>query len=204
MNIEVLNHASIKLSGDIIIYFDPFQIQTNYCDATYVFITHDHYDHYDEESLKKVINENTILIVPTCLEKRTSTITDKVLVVEPNKTYNLGNISFETISSYNTNAQFHPKEKNYIGYNVSVDGIKYYVMGDTNRTEESNQVKTDICFVPIGGTYTMDYIEASEYINYLKPKKAIPIHYGTIVGDKSLANDFKQLINKEIEVEILI
>lgn len=204
MKIKVLNHAAIKLSKDINIYFDPYQIKNNYNDAAYVFITHDHYDHYDEESLNKVINENTIIIVPECLRERTSSLMNKVLVVEPNKTYILDDITFDTIASYNIDAPFHPKEKGYVGYNVLIDGIKYYVMGDTNRTEEANLVKTDICFVPIGGTYTMDVKEASQYINYLKPKKAIPIHYGSVVGDKSLANDFKQLINKEIEVEILI
>lgn len=204
MKIEVLNHASVKLSKDIIIYFDPYRIETDFNDASYVFITHDHYDHYDEDSLKKVINENTIIIIPTCLKERMSKLANNIIVVEPSNTYNYKDISFETISSYNTTAKFHPKEENYVGYNVSIDGTRYYVMGDTNRTPESDQVKTDICFVPIGGTYTMDVIEASEYINYTKPSKTIPIHYGSIVGDKSLAEKFKQLINKEIEVEILI
>lgn len=203
MNIEVLKHASIKLNGDINIYFDPYQIETEYYDADYIFITHDHYDHYDEDSINKIINENTKIIVPKCLQEK-ATIYKNVLVVEPNKKYQLDNITFETISSYNITAPFHPKEKDYVGYNVLVDQTKYYVMGDTNRTEETNLVKTDICFVPIGGTYTMDVKEASEYINYIKPQKAIPIHYGSIVGDKSLANDFKELINEEIKVEILI
>ena len=151
----------------------------------------------------KIINENTIVILPKCLETKKN-IYRNVLIVESNKTYQLANLSFETINSYNKIAPFHPKEKDYLGYNVLINETKYYVMGDTNRTEETDLVKTDICFVPIGGTYTMDIKEASDYINYLRPKKAIPIHYGSIVGDKSLAEEFKKLINEEIEVEILL
>lgn len=205
MNIEISKHASIKLtSWDRIVYFDPYQIEDERHDATYIFITHDHYDHYDVSSIKKVMSENTVLIIPTCLKDSANDITKKILIVEPNKEYTIDFLSFTTIPAYNTNTNFHPKEKDYVGYNVLLDGIYYYIMGDTNRTYESDQVKTDVCFVPIGGTYTMDVTEASSYINYIKPKKAIPIHYGNIVGDKSLGSDFKKLIDKEIEVEILI
>lgn len=203
MKINVLNHASIKLEDNIKVYFDPYQIEKTYNDADYIFITHDHYDHYDEESINKIINENTIVILPKCLETKKN-IYRNVLIVESNKTYQLANLSFETVNSYNKIAPFHPKEKDYLGYNVLINETKYYVMGDTNRTEETDLVKTDICFVPIGGTYTMDIKEASDYINYLRPKKAIPIHYGSIVGDKSLAEEFKKLIKEEIEVEILL
>ena len=77
-------------------------------------------------------------------------------------------------------------------------------MGDTDRTQEADVVKTDICFVPIGGVYTMTVDEAISYINDLKPRKAIPIHYGLIVGDKSLGIIFKENINSEIETELFI
>ena len=77
-------------------------------------------------------------------------------------------------------------------------------MGDTDRTIETDMVKTDICFVPIGGTYTMNVEEAINYINDLKPKKVIPIHYGLICGRKTLAEEFKDNISEEIEVEIQI
>ncbi len=205
MNIEILKHASIKLKDqDKVIYFDPYQIEEETNDASYVFITHDHCDHYDKSSIVKLINKNTVLIVPTCLENDAKNLTENLLVVEPNRNYTINNISFETIPSYNTGSSFHPKEKDYVGYNVLLDGTYYYIMGDTDSTEEAKQVKTDICFVPIGGTYTMDVEEASAYINSIKPKKAVPIHYGSIVGSKSLGLEFKKLINKEIEVEILI
>ena len=77
-------------------------------------------------------------------------------------------------------------------------------MGDTDRTPETDQVKADICFVPIGGTYTMDVAEAIEYINDLHPQVAIPIHYGSITGSLALADEFKEKVNKEIKVEIKI
>ena len=96
------------------------------------------------------------------------------------------------------------KEMNYVGYKILLDGLYYYIMGDTDRTEEADQVKCDVCFVPIGGTYTMDVQEAADYINYIKPTTVIPIHYGSIVGDMQLGNDFSKLIEKNIKVLLLM
>lgn len=204
MNIQVFNQASIKLEGEKIIYFDPYLLKEEKHDADIIFITHDHYDHFEEESINKAMNDKTVLVVPTILKERATKLTTNILLVEPNKTYTLEDITFDTICSYNKESPYHPKEKNYVGYNLEINGKRYYIMGDTDRTIETDQVKTDVCFVPIGGTYTMTVDEAINYINSIKPKKAIPIHYGSIVGDINLGTSFKEKINKEIEVEILI
>lgn len=199
MKIEVLGHAPIKLSGNKVIYVDPYDIEVEYHDADYIFITHDHYDHYDLKSIDKLSKDNTKIIVPVCLKEKNHS-----LVVEPNKEYEIDNIRFNTVAAYNINKQFHPKENNYVGYNILIDGLYYYIMGDTDNTLEASKVKTDICFVPIGGTYTMDVEEAVLFINDLKPKKVVPIHYGKIIGDISLGEEFKNKINDGIEVELLI
>ena len=196
MKYEVLHHASIKFMGDKIIYFDPYNIEEKTHDADYIFITHDHYDHYDKKSIEKIRKDSTKIVLPECLKDE-----DNYLVVEPDRKYVIDNITFNTVSSYNTNKSFHPKDKKYVGYNIILDGIRYYIMGDTDRTEEAEKIDTDICFVPIGGTFTMDVNEASQYVNELKPKKAIPIHYGLIVGDKKISNTFKEQVDEEIEVE---
>lgn len=204
MKINVINHASIKLEDTATIYIDPYQITQELKDANYIFITHNHYDHYDEESIFKVLNHGTIIIIPKELEQKAKSITNKVISVEPDKTYKINDIIFDTIKSYNIDKIYHPKENMNVGYKILIKGTSYYIMGDTDRTEETNNVKADVCFVPIGGKFTMDVNEAIDYINYVKPKKAIPIHYGSIVGDKSLGEEFKNRINKEIEVEIFI
>ena len=199
MQIQLIHHSSIKLIDDKIIYIDPYKINKETHDADYIFITHDHYDHYDEESINKIKKDTTKIIVPKILSSKNNN-----LVVEPNKEYMIDDISFKTISSYNLGKDFHPKDKEYVGFNILLKGTKYYIMGDTDITPECLEVDTDICFVPIGGIYTMDYLEASEYINKIKPKKAIPIHYGMIVGDYSLGEKFKEKVDKEIEVDILL
>ena len=202
MNIKVFNQSAILLSGKENIYFDPFKITEEFHNADYIFITHDHYDHYDAASIRNVMKEGTFFIVPKCLEEQIKKMTFQYIVVEANQHYKVGTIEFDTVPAYNLDKSYHPKEKECVGYNVYVDGLYYYVMGDTDALEELEQVKTDVCFIPIGGVYTMDVEEAIRYVNTIEPKKAIPIHYGSIVGDVSLGSTFKKGIKREIEVEL--
>ena len=206
-NIEVLYHSSIRINKEKTIYIDPFKIDRNYNDADIVFITHDHYDHYSEEDIEKVINEHTTIIIP---EELLTTLLRKgihknaIITVEPNKNYMVQGIKFETISAYNTNKTFHPKENGWVGYIIIINGIRYYIAGDTDITEENKPVKCDVAFVPVGGTYTMDFKEAASLINEIKPKIAIPIHYGSIVGTEQDAIDFIRLLHPEIKGIILM
>ena len=206
-NIEVLYHSSIRINKEKTIYIDPFKIDRNYNDADIVFITHDHYDHYSEEDIDKVINENTTIIIPEeLLTKllRKGINKNAIITVEPNKNYMVQGIKFETISAYNTNKTFHPKENGWVGYIITLDDIRYYIAGDTDITEENRRVKCDVAFVPVGGTYTMDFKEAAQLINEIQPKIAVPIHYGSVVGTKQDATDFIKLLHPSIKGIILM
>lgn len=206
-NIEVLYHSSIRISKNKVIYIDPFKIDKDYNDADIVFITHDHFDHYSKENIDKVINENTTIIIPKeLLTKilRKGINKNAVITVESNKEYMVQGIKFETIPAYNTDKTFHPKENDWVGYIITLDGIRYYIAGDTDITEENRKVKCDVAFVPVGGTYTMDFKEAAQLINEIQPKIAVPIHYGSVVGTKQDATDFIKLLHPNIKGIILM
>lgn len=206
-NIEVLCHASIKFSGEKIIYFDPFKIEKEYHDADVIFITHSHYDHFSEEDIQKVKKLDTRIAVTNDLYDRTKKLgfkEENILKVIPNKSYCMDNILIKTIPSYNMNKQFHPKENNWVGYLIELNDITYYIAGDTDLTEESQKVKCDVAFVPVGGTYTMTAPEAAELVNRIKPKVTVPIHYGSLVGTNQDAEKFEEIVNSKIKCEILM
>ena len=124
--------------------------------------------------------------------------------VSPGEQYFIKGINVETVPSYNLDKDYHKKSNSWVGYVITIDNEKIYVAGDTDYIEELNKVKCDIALIPIGGTYTMDYKEAAQLVNKIKPKVAIPTHYGSIVGDKSLGKEFKELLNKDIECQLII
>ena len=206
-NIEVLYHSSIRINKGKTIYIDPFKIDKNYNDADIIFITHDHYDHYSEEDIDKVINENTVIVIPEELLTKVlkkGINKDAIVTVEPNKKYMVQGIKFETVPAYNTNKTFHPKENGWVGYAIELNDTRYYIAGDTDITEENKKVKCDVAFVPVGGTYTMDFKEAAQLVNEIQPKVAVPIHYGSVVGTKQDAEEFIKLLHTNIEGIILM
>ena len=203
--IKVLCHSSIKFDKGQVIYFDPYKINENYNDADVIFVTHSHYDHFSEEDILKVKRETTKIVVPEDLYVRSTDLgfdEGNILVVKPNEEYIVNNIKFKTIPSYNINKNFHPKSNNWVGYIITIDNVSYYIAGDTDITEENKKVKCDVAFVPIGGTYTMTAEEAANLVNEIKPKIAVPIHYGLIVGTKEDEEVFKSLVNENINVEV--
>lgn len=204
--IDVLCHSSIKICGTKVIYFDPFHFEKEYKDADIIFITHSHYDHFSEEDIKKVKKEDSRIVITKDLEKKVILLGFKeknIIIVEPNREYQIDNIFFQTIPAYNVNKEFHLRSNGWVGYLVNMDGLIYYIAGDTDITNENRKVSCDVAFVPVGGTYTMNFKEAAQFINEIKPKKAIPIHYETIVGTKQDAKDFCSLLVPEIQFEIL-
>lgn len=206
-NITVLYHSSIKINKEKVIYIDPFKIDKEYNDADIIFITHNHYDHYSEEDINKVRKENTIIVAPEELLPKllnNGFKEDEIITVDPDEEDMASDIRFETVAAYNIDKPYHPKENKWVGYVIEINGIRYYIAGDTDITEENLKIKCDVAFVPVGGIYTMDFKEAAYLVNKIHPKIAVPIHYGSVVGINQDATDFIKLLNPNIKGVILM
>ena len=206
-NIEVLYHSNIKINKEKVIYIDPFHIDIEYHDADIIFITHDHYDHFSENDIYKVKKENTKIVAPDSLLEKLLIMgfkEENITTVDPGETDKIEDIEYETVPAYNIDKQYHPKENGWVGYIIKIGNIKYYIAGDTDITEENRKVQCDVAFVPVGGTYTMDFKDAAILINEIKPKISVPIHYGSVVGTKQDAEDFIRLLHPSIKGIILM
>lgn len=205
VDISINCNNSIKLSGNKVIYIDPFRIDKPMNDADYIFCTHSHYDHFSKEDILKVKKENTkIITVQSSKEDAENMVgKDNVLIVSPNEEYNIDEISFKTTKAYNIGKPFHPKGNNWVGYIINLNNNTYYIAGDTDDLEELHSLDVDVAFLPVGGTYTMDYKEAANLANNMNAKIYIPTHYGAVAGDIEDGNRFKMLVkNKEVRVYI--
>lgn len=201
--IKLISQSAIRIDNGYIIYFDPYEIDNNYNDADYVFITHSHYDHFSKNDILKVKKDSTKIIITSDLYNEVINLGfNNILVVEPDKEYEIDNISFKTTYAYNINKDFHKKEYNWVGYIINIDNNKLYIAGDTDNIPEIRNINCDIAFVPVGGIYTMDYREAVELIKEMKPVLAVPIHY-SLVGSIEDAYNFKKELENIIEVKLL-
>ena len=170
-NIEVNTQNSIRIkSGSGTIYIDPLEIVEDKHDADFIMITHDHYDHFSPEDIRKVAKVDTILVVPEKMAGKAQEIAGdvgRIETVKPGLYRETGGLEFETVPAYNTLKPFHPKSAEWVGYLLRIDGKRVYIAGDTDATKEAKEVKCDIALVPVGGTYTMDAKKAAELINTL-------------------------------------
>ncbi|MBR4110368.1 MAG: MBL fold metallo-hydrolase [Clostridia bacterium] len=199
--IEFIKHNSIKIKGSKIIYIDPYKIEDVCNDADYIFCTHSHYDHFSPEDITKVMKNDTIIITTKDAKSDAEKLVNSVIVVEPNNEYKIDDINFKTTYAYNENKQFHPKENGWVGFIINLDGVEYFIAGDTDNVPEIRNVKCDIALLPVGGTYTMTVEEAADLANNIDAKVVVPTHYGVIVGNKEDGERFAELVNnKKVEI----
>lgn len=201
-NIKVNTQSSIRLELDKVLYFDPYKIEEDVNDADIIFITHNHYDHLDINSINKVKKDSTIIICPITIIDDVKNIDVKdIIYMNPYDELTIDDINIIGIPSYNNSKKFHPKSNNWLGYLIKYNNISYFIAGDTDKNEDNEKIKCDVAILPIGGYYTMDVEEAYELIKVINPKVVIPTHYGTIVGNKNDGLMLKnKLTNTNIEV----
>ena len=206
-NIDVFTHSSIRIRSDRgVIYADPFKMREEPHDADYVFVTHEHYDHFSPEDIAKVSKEGTVLVVPESMkDKAVRDTCGKYTIVEasPESSFKLDTISFETVPAYNRLKPFHPRSAGWAGYVIDIGDEKIYIAGDTDLIAEARRVRCDVALVPIGGTYTMNAKQAAELVNAIRPRTAIPTHYGSVVGSENDAEKFAAEVDPGITVDII-
>ena len=208
VEISWLGHAAFAVKyHEALYYFDPFKIKPKGL-ADVVLISHDHFDHLSLDDLKKIVKPETEIVASeACRDQLRSLGSGIIKLVKPGDSVEVKNGRVETIPAYNINKfrspgeVYHPKEKNGVGIILEVGGVRIYHAGDTDFIPEMRDLKVDIAFVPVSGTFVMTPEEAAEAVNTFKPKVAIPMHYGAIVGSRSDAEKFKELA--EVEVVIL-
>ena len=161
--IRVLHQNAIRIEADgRVLYFDPHGVQDAPHDADYIFVTHDHYDHFSPEDIGRVSKAGTTLVVPESARAAAEAVGLAVLPVQVGQSAALPGVSFRTVPAYNLNKKFHPRAKDWVGYVAEFGGGIYYIAGDTDATPEARAVRCDVALLPIGGTYTMDAEEAAE------------------------------------------
>lgn len=201
--IGINTHSSIRIGGEKIVYIDPIEIRLVYHDADLVLITHDHYDHFSPEDIQKVSNSKTLLVVPEkmrSLADQTGIGPDHIFTVRPGESLDLCGITVETVAAYNNLKPFHPKRNKWVGYIITMNGCRYYIAGDTDANPDNKKVVCDIALIPVGGTYTMNPTDAAKFINTIKPKIAVPTHYGSIVGKGEDGQTFSNAVHPPIKV----
>jgi L-ascorbate metabolism protein UlaG (beta-lactamase superfamily) len=176
--------------GDgIKVYIDPWDVTTD-DPADLILITHAHSDHYQPDDIAKVSRDGTKIVAPRSFA---DDISGDVTAVEPGDSVQVAGVDIQAVPAYNTHEdrlENHPKANRWVGYVLGLGDHTYYHAGDTDHAPELDDVRADVAFVPIGGTYTMEGPEAAGLVKAIGPRLAVPMHYGFVVGSPADADRF--------------
>lgn len=163
-DITWLGHSCFRLRGkEATIITDPYDPSVGYDlgkpKADIVTISHDHYDHGYVQGVKG----------------------DPRVVDGPGE-YEISDVLITGIRTYHDEVKGQQRGKNTI-YLIELEGITFCHLGDLGHVLTTEQVeamdKVDVLFVPVGGTYTIDAVQAAEVISEIEPKVVIPMHFKT-------------------------
>ncbi|MBR1867526.1 MAG: MBL fold metallo-hydrolase [Clostridia bacterium] len=156
MFIEYLGHSSFFIAGEeYSVVTDPFSgigYSVRRVKADYCLISHEHFDHNYRQGVDA----------------------DRILTKSEGR--------FKAVECFHDDAGGKKRGVNRMFF-FTLDGVSFCHMGDIGEKPNAEIVEkigsVDVLFIPIGGRYTINAIEAKEYIDAIKPKIAIPMHYKT-------------------------
>ena len=205
VRIDALMHASLRIVFDgKELEIDPVsRLRDRTVDygnlpkADYIFITHEHGDHFDRDAIATLKSDNTKLIsnsrcinmlgFGTAMGNGDKTIIDSIAV--------------DAVPAYNItegHTQFHPKGRDN-GYVLTIDGLRIYIAGDTEDIPEMDNLSDiDIAFLPCNQPYTMTTEQIVSAARRIKPRILFPYHY-----NQDFVNSLPQTLSGDgIEVRL--
>jgi L-ascorbate metabolism protein UlaG (beta-lactamase superfamily) len=199
-NIFWLGHDGFMIKADEkIVVIDPYQAAIVE-PADILLITHVHHDHCSPKDVDKFQTDATVIITEP---ESAAQLSGDVRIMKPGDAIEVDGIAIEAVAAYNTDKKFHPKDKNWLGFIVTLGGCRIYHAGDTDLIEEMADLDVDIALLPVSGTYVMTAEEAVAAAKRIKPQIAIPMHYDSLVGSEIDAKAFAKGLEGICEVKII-
>lgn len=176
--------SAYRWAGDgLTVYIDPVEIPGQPDPADVIFITHAHFDHFQEDDIEKLRKDGAVILAPRDVA---AGLSGEVRPVAPGDSDEIGGVRFQAVPAYNIvegRTENHPQANNWVGYVLELGGSAYYHAGDTDHLPELEGVRADVTFLPIGGAgFTMDGTEAAGLARAISPQIAVPMHYGFVEG----------------------
>jgi len=175
MRIEYLGHSSFKIThkGGTVVTdpFDPGKVGLPYpkFEANLILSSHDHSDHNHAAGISG----------------------DPFTISAPGE-YEVGGVKVRGFATFHDDQEGKERGKNTV-YLLEVEGVSFCHLGDLGHALSEAIVEEvgdlGVLFVPVGGVYTIDHVQASKLVSQLEPRYIIPMHYRV----EGMSGTFKDL-----------
>lgn len=158
-----------------------------------ILVTHEHFDHFDKALIEKIASRDNSCVVASEPLLQELNLNKRFLhPIKMHETINLRGVEIKAVPAH------HPQSFYPLGFMVSYKGKSVFHSGDTDLMDEFADISPDMALLPIGGTITMDCVDAIRAVKTMKPRYAIPMHYNTFKMIEQDPQEFKNKIEKSI------
>jgi L-ascorbate metabolism protein UlaG (beta-lactamase superfamily) len=163
-------------------------------DVALILITHEHFDHFDKATIESLAKRHNSLVVATQNVLNELDLPKNLCIVVDEREN-----ARKTLRGFDIEARpvHHPRAFHPISFIVRKDKQTIYHAGDTSLINFDG-IKADVALLPIGGTFTMDVVDAVRATKTIKPEFVVPMHYNTFGLIKADPREFVHKINKSI------
>ncbi len=153
--------------------------------ADLIFITHEHADHFEKETVEKIVGKTGALVIaPNCVLRELSIPSGNKMEAVAGDEFVVKGVEVKVVKAV------HPQSVCPVGYIIKKGGKSIYHAGDTYEFGEMFDIKADYALLPVGGTYTMDTYSAYKASKELNCRYIIPIHYNTFEKVRQNLSEF--------------
>jgi len=158
-----------------------------------ILVTHDHFDHFDKKLIESIAARDSSCVVASEPTLQQLELSKRLLhPIKMHQSISLRGVEVTAVPAH------HPQAFCPLGFMVNCGGKSVFHSGDTSLIDDFSKIKPDLALLPIGGTYTMDCVDAIRAVKTMKPRYAIPMHYNTFKMIEQDPREFKQKIEKSI------
>jgi len=220
MEITWLGHGTFqfKLPSGEVLLMDPwvegnpaYPATHEITRADFILLTHAHFDHiHDAVSLAKKFSSKVVGIYETCQWLVTKGVTGS-MPMNKGGSQQVGPVTVTMTNAEHSGGVSDNDQLLYggeaAGYVVQLpDRRRFYFAGDTNVFLDMMLIARlyapELVFLPIGGLFTMGPREAAEACRLLRPKKVIPMHFGTFPALTGSPDQLAQLIRDMEDITV--
>ena len=185
-----LGHDAFRIDRPVTIYLDPWKLPPGSKPADLILVSHHHNDHCSPEDVESIRHEATIVVASSSAAGK---LRAPVRVLPAGKSIMVAGVTVEGVPAYNLDKKYHPRDEGHIGFIVHLGNERLYFAGDTDLIPEMTGLACDVALLPVSGVYTMTAEEAARAAGVIRPRVAVPMHYGAgVAGSAEDAETFRK------------
>ncbi len=172
----------------------PFEIEDIRPD--FVLVSHGHYDHFDERTIKRLGDSVRVILMPMGLSRYAKKLGLNCIEMSWHQLFEYNGIEVFFLPAYHWHSRYgFDKNKALWGsFLIRYNGVQIYFCGDSGYNTHFKQIRDeygdmDICIMPVGA-YKPEFVMKHSHMNPTESMQAfrdlggkvfVPMHYGTFI-----------------------